>query len=185
MRSAVLDSLSTLLLARRWSAITMTDVAEAAGVSRATLYNEFRSRNGLARSYAIRLTDTIATGVEDAVYSHPDDSYRAIWTGYAGFFAKISTDPLVQSLRTEDPPTDLLKMITVEADFIMDHAVERLAEAFRRSWVQAQPADAELMGKAIVRTALSFISLPAPNGEKAAEDVARFYVPFVEAIRSK
>jgi len=56
MRNGVLDAMQRLLVERRWSTITMADVAKAAGISRGTLYNEFGTRRGLARNYALRLT---------------------------------------------------------------------------------------------------------------------------------
>ncbi|MGQ5228634.1 helix-turn-helix domain-containing protein, partial [Streptomyces sp. yara] len=39
---------------RPWSAVRMVDVAAAAGVSRQTLYNEFGSKDGLARALVRR-----------------------------------------------------------------------------------------------------------------------------------
>ncbi len=55
MRDSVLDAMRDLLLTRDWSAITLSDVARAAGISRQTIYNEFGSRQGLAQGYALRL----------------------------------------------------------------------------------------------------------------------------------
>ena len=48
LRDSVLDAMRDLLLTRDWSAITLSDVARAAGISRQTIYNEFGSRQGLA-----------------------------------------------------------------------------------------------------------------------------------------
>jgi len=57
LRDSVLDAMRELLLSRDWSAITLADVARAAGISRQTIYNEFGSRQGLAQGYALRLAD--------------------------------------------------------------------------------------------------------------------------------
>ena len=137
MRSGVLDAMHGLLLERKWSSITMADVSSAAGISRGTLYNEFHSRGGLARSYALRLTDSIVTGMETAVHAHPGDGYGTLQSAFRDFFNRVDSDPLVRALRTEDAPNDLLRMITVESQFIVDYAAEQLADTFQRSWVCA------------------------------------------------
>ncbi|HZU48205.1 MAG TPA: helix-turn-helix domain-containing protein, partial [Mycobacterium sp.] len=59
LRDSVLDAMRELLLTRDWSAITLADVARAAGISRQTIYNEFGSRQGLAQGYALRLADRL------------------------------------------------------------------------------------------------------------------------------
>src|ERR1700741_2286142 len=55
LRDSVLDAMRDLLLTRDWSAITLADVARAAGISRQTIYNEFGSRQGLGFGYEPRL----------------------------------------------------------------------------------------------------------------------------------
>ncbi len=98
MRETTLDALRELLLERPWPTITMTDVAVAAGMSRQTIYKEFRSRRGLAEGYALRLTDSLVTVIESALYDNPDDVTTALRQGYATFFALSGADPLVLSL---------------------------------------------------------------------------------------
>jgi AcrR family transcriptional regulator/rubredoxin len=61
LRDSILDGMREMLLERDWSAITLTDVARAAGISRQTIYNEFGSRQGLAQGYALRLADRWST----------------------------------------------------------------------------------------------------------------------------
>jgi AcrR family transcriptional regulator len=184
MRTGVLDAMHGLLLERKWSSITMADVSAAAGISRGTLYNEFRSRMGLARSYALRLADGIITGMETAVYAHPGDGYGALQSAFRDFFNRIDSDPLVRVLRTEDAPNDLLRMITVESQFIVDHALEQLSGTFQRSWVSANQHDADVLGHAIVRASLSFLALPPISADDAATAIAQLLAPYIEAIRT-
>ncbi|MGO9385266.1 MAG: TetR/AcrR family transcriptional regulator [Mycobacterium sp.] len=184
MRTGVLDAMHGLLLERKWSSITMADVSSAAGISRGTLYNEFRSRRGLARSYALRLTDSIVTGMETAVYAHPGDGYGTLQSAFRDFFNRIDSDALVRALRTEDAPNDLLRMITVESQFIVDYAAEQLSGTFQRSWVCANHHDANVMGQAIARASLSFLALPPTSVDDAATAIARLLTPYIEAIRT-
>ncbi|MEU5347871.1 MULTISPECIES: TetR/AcrR family transcriptional regulator [unclassified Streptomyces] len=83
-RESLLDAAYTALGRRPWSAVRMVDVAAAAGVSRQTLYNEFGSKEGLARALVRREADAYLAGVERALVSHAEPRERlaaaAEWT---------------------------------------------------------------------------------------------------------
>ena len=63
-RDSLLDAAFAALAHRPWPRIRMVDVARAAGVSRQTLYNEFGSKNGLARALVRRETGAYLRGVD-------------------------------------------------------------------------------------------------------------------------
>jgi AcrR family transcriptional regulator len=182
MHDGVLDALHGLLRNRKWSSITMADVASAAGVSRGTVYNEFQSRRGLARSYALRLTHTIVTGMETRISDHHGDGYGAIYSVFREFFDRAENDPLTQVLRTEDAPNDILRLITIESQFLIDHAGEQLSATFQHSWVNANEYDAEVLGQTVVRAALSFLALPPSDADDAAKGMAHILAPYIESI---
>src|SRR6202045_4379233 len=73
LRDSVLDAMRDLLQTRDWSAITLSDVARAAGISRQTLYNEFGSRQGLALGYAMRLADHLVDEIDHAIRQNEGD----------------------------------------------------------------------------------------------------------------
>src|ERR1700720_3916372 len=77
LRDSVLDAMRDLLLTRDWSAITLSDVARAAGISRQTIYNEFGSRQGLAQGYALRLADRLVDAVHAALEANVGNIYEA------------------------------------------------------------------------------------------------------------
>lgn len=83
-RESLLDAAFTALARRPWSAVRMVDVAAAAGVSRQTLYNEFGSKDGLARALVRREADGYLAGVDRALAGHSDPRDRltatAEWT---------------------------------------------------------------------------------------------------------
>ncbi|WAX78045.1 TetR/AcrR family transcriptional regulator [Streptomyces sp. KMM 9044] len=86
-RESLLDAAYTALARRPWSAVRMVDVAATAGVSRQTLYNEFGSKDGLARALARREADGYLAGVDRALTVHSDPRDRltaaAEWTAAA------------------------------------------------------------------------------------------------------
>ncbi len=86
-RESLLDAAHTALARRPWSAVRMVDVAATAGVSRQTLYNEFGSKDGLARALVRREADGYLAGVDRALTVHSDVRDRltaaAEWTAAA------------------------------------------------------------------------------------------------------
>lgn len=69
-RDALLDAAVTALATLPWAAVRMVDVAALAGVSRQTLYNEFGSKDGLARALVRRAADGYLAGVDRALGAH-------------------------------------------------------------------------------------------------------------------
>ncbi|MGH7436189.1 MAG: TetR/AcrR family transcriptional regulator, partial [Polyangiaceae bacterium] len=53
LRETLLGAATDLLREYKWSEVSMAAVAERAGVSRQTLYNEFGSRDEFAQSYVM------------------------------------------------------------------------------------------------------------------------------------
>jgi AcrR family transcriptional regulator len=180
LRDSVLDAMRDLLLARDWSAITLSDVARAAGISRQTIYNEFGSRQGLAQGYALRLADRLVDGIYAAIDAHVGNVQEAFLQGFRSFFAESAADPLVISLLTGVAKPDLLQIITTDSGPIITRASERLATALTQSWVATSDEDAGVLARAIVRLALSYVSMPPEADHDVAADLARLMTPFAE-----
>jgi AcrR family transcriptional regulator len=180
LRDSVLDAMRDLLQARDWSAITLSDVARAAGISRQTIYNEFGSRQGLAQGYALRLADRLVDGIYAAIDANVGNVHEAFLQGFRSFFAESAADPLVISLLTGVAKPDLLQIITTDSGPIINRASERLATALTQSWVATSDEDAGVLARAIVRLALSYVSMPPEADHDVAADLARLMTPFAE-----
>ena len=180
LRDSVLDAMRDLLLTRDWSAITLSDVASATGISRQTIYNEFGSRQGLAQGYALRLADRLVDTIKETIQANVGDIHAAFLQGFREFFAESAADPLVISLLTGSAKPDLLQLITTDSAPIITRASERLASAFNLSWVAISEADAGVIARAIVRLCLSYVSMPPESNHDVAADLARLMAPFVE-----
>jgi AcrR family transcriptional regulator len=180
LRDSILDGMRELLLSRDWSAITLSDVAKAAGISRQTIYNEFGSRQGLAQAYALRLADRLVDQIDDAIEGNIGDVYAAFLAGFRDFFAESAADPLVISLLTGGTKPDLLQLITTDSGPIISHCSERLTSTFMHSWVKCSDEDAGILARAIVRIAMSYISMPPEADHDVAADLARLLTPAAE-----
>jgi AcrR family transcriptional regulator len=188
LRDSILDGMRDELLTRDWSAITLSHVAKAAGISRQTIYNEFGSRHGLAQAYALRLADRLVDQIEGAIEGNVGDVYAAFAQGFRDFFTESAADPLVISLLTGDFKPDLLQLITTDSGPIITHCSQRLTATFVDSWVKCGEEDAGVLARAIVRLAMSYVSMPPEadsgtspaRGHDVAHDLARLMTPFAE-----
>ena len=180
LRDGVLDAMREELMTKDWSAITLADVARTAGVSRQSIYNEFGSRQGLAQGYALRLADRLVDAVGGAIDGNVGDVHAAFLSGFRAFFADSAADPLVISLLSGAAKPDLLQIITIDSGPIITHCSRRLAEAFLDSWVNSDAADAGVLARAIVRLAISYVSMPPEADHDVAADLARLMTPFAE-----
>lgn len=180
LRAMVLDAMHDLLLSRDWSSITLSDVAGAAGVSRQSIYNEFGSRHGLAQGYALRLADRLVDAIGVAIDGNVGHADAAFLQGFRHFFATSAADPLVISLLTGAAKPDLLQIITTDSAPIITRCSARLTDALLGSWIPIGAQDAGVLARAIVRLAISYVSMPPEADHDVAADLARLMAPFVD-----
>ncbi|MFF8839518.1 TetR/AcrR family transcriptional regulator [Streptomyces sp. NPDC015130] len=98
-REALLDAALAALTHRSWSAVRMADLAVDARVSRQTLYNEFGSKEGLARALVRREADAYLHGVRRllAEPAPPERNLVAVaeWT-----VTRAAARPILRALLT-------------------------------------------------------------------------------------
>ncbi|WP_217246514.1 TetR/AcrR family transcriptional regulator [Streptomyces sp. AC602_WCS936] len=100
-RESLLNAAYLALERRPWSAVRMVDVAAAAGVSRQTLYNEFGSKEGLARALVRREADGYLAGVERALAGGGPGARRDRLTATAEWTVSVARDnALVRAMLT-------------------------------------------------------------------------------------
>lgn len=199
-RDSLLDAAYTALARRPWSAVRMVDVAAAAGVSRQTLYNEFGSKEGLARALVRREADAYLAGVEQALTrpAAPSAGARERLTAAAEWTMSAARDSvLVRALLTgcwsERLPSPTLSAVpsctAVPAqrradgplpspgDFVAlvrDRAVTVLSGAGAGAGAGAARSEAAEMSRTCelaVRLALSCVA--APPGNEGVADLVR------------
>jgi AcrR family transcriptional regulator len=193
-RESLLDAAYTALARRSWSAVRMVDVAAAAGVSRQTLYNEFGSKEGLARALVRREVDGYLAGVERALATHGDARERltaaAEWTA-----ATARENALVRAMLTgcwsERLPSPTLSAVPSSSavpaqrradgplpspgdlvGIVRDRAVAVLAGP---GTPKSDAADLARTCELVVRLAVSCVA--APPGEGGVGELVRIALP--------
>jgi AcrR family transcriptional regulator len=170
VRDSLLDAAFAALGNRPWTAIRMVEVAAAAGVSRQTLYNEFRSKEGLAAALIRRESDTYLAGVDQALAAaardggDPGECYAAAagWTLRSARRSSLIHGALTGGRAQRPPLPDL-------ADALRTRTLDTLVRGFPR----LRPDDIAWACEAALRLTVSYVITPAPTDEDACLRVAQ------------
>ncbi|MEU0304461.1 TetR/AcrR family transcriptional regulator [Streptomyces sp. NPDC006175] len=179
-REALLDSALSALSTLPWTAVRMVDVAARAGVSRQTLYNEFGSKDGLARALIRRAADSYLADVEQTL-----GSVRARGEGPAELArctvraarANVLVMALITGVWGEDLPRPGEPPEGRRADAAPPTATELLTLVRDRAVAALQggpqprdPAELELSCEIALRLAVSYALVPSPAPELSARN---------------
>jgi AcrR family transcriptional regulator len=178
LRDAVMGAVDELVRTRGWKATTMADVADAAGVSRQTLYNEFGARQGLVEAYVTREIRALLDEVSATVRRHADAPHEALKSAFALFLKLASDEPVVQIVLASDGETgEILQLLTAVAQPL---GVAEVSALIAETWPQVHPDDARLVADTLVRLAISHALYPAAAPAAVAGDIGRMLEPFVD-----
>lgn len=182
LRQSVFDAVHDLQTDKNWSAITMSQIARAAGMSRQTLYNEFGSRRSVAQEYILSLVGGYLDQVETDIAEHAGDADLALEVAFRTFLTAAAADPMVRSAIDGTAPDEVLRLLTSEAGPLLSSASERLADIFGESWGGLPRDEAKRLGRHLVRHALSYVTIAPGTEEDPAADMSRLLAPAVERI---
>jgi AcrR family transcriptional regulator len=180
LRDMLLDAARQLLSEHRWANVTMADVAAAAGVSRQTLYNEFRSRDEFAQAFVLHEEARLITAVEATIRTHLDDPAQALTKAFDVFLTAAAEDPIIRRVLSEDGADGMLPLVTTRGRPVVEGAVARLAEIILSCWPHASHGDVELLSECLVRLAISYAMLPAGPATMTATSIATLLGPYIE-----
>lgn len=161
----------------------MTEVAEEAGLSRQTLYNEFGSRAELAQAYVIREADSMLEAVAEAVLATPDPR-DALEAAFEVFLSAAERHPVLVAISTDDGNNELLALVTVRGGPLLVEVTRELAPVLRANWEFLRDDDIELMVETMVRLAISHAALPTGSPRRTAEAMTRVLGPYLDELVS-
>jgi AcrR family transcriptional regulator len=182
LRNTLLDAACDQLRSHRWADVTMADIALAAGVSRQTLYKEFRSRDQFAQVLVMREADRFLLAVDHAVSAHLDDPASALAAAFDVFLQAAAENPLVRAIVHGRGAEELLALFTTHGQPLVERAAERLTAVIRASWPLVPHGDAELLSECLVRLAISYAALPKGPTSMTANSVATLLGPYIERL---
>jgi AcrR family transcriptional regulator len=179
VRDRIVEAVDALVRSRGWDATRMADVAAAAGVSRQTVYNEFRNRDELVQAYVLREIETLIESVEAHVRTHADDARQAL-SGAFGLFLKLASDePLVRIIVADAAGDEVIRLLTATG---LSVATSRVGALIVEVWPQVERSDAALLAESLARLAISHALSPTTDPDETAAAVTRMLGPFVTEI---
>lgn len=185
LRETILRATDDLVAVHPWSEVTMAQVAQAAGVSRQTVYNEFGSRSELAVAYAAWAGDQLLDEVERCVAEHRDDLQEACVAAFTVFLDLGAGHPLVRALGASTGAESLAAVIaTAEGQPIVAGATERLSSIITSTWPDLPVDLVPIASEVLVRLAVSHLIQPAGRPEDAAAHVAVVLGPFLAQLQA-
>jgi AcrR family transcriptional regulator len=165
---------------KAWSEITMSNIAEFAGVSRQTLYKEFGSRAEFAQAFVIHEGERFLDDVDAAVRERLDDPRAAVGAALQQFLRAAGEDPLVHILLSDDGTGGMLPFVTPQGMPVVQWATARLTTTIEEGWPQAPPAKVKLLAESLVRLAISYITAPSEAPETTADKAGELLGPFID-----
>lgn len=184
-RAAIVAAARDLTVTRGWAAVRMSTVAELAGVSRQTVYNEYGGRAGLADAMALAEIERFVAGVRAALFAHGGRVRAAVAAAVRFTLDEAAANPLIRVILTSsrggaDP---LLAYLTTRSDVVMAQAAVPLLE-----WASVflPPLPAEELAFAVdtvIRLVVSHIVLPLRPSEQTADALAGLVLLLLEASR--
>jgi len=180
LRETLFGAARDQLEAKAWSEITMSNIAETAGVSRQTLYKEFGNRAEFGQAFVIHEGERFLDDVDAAVREHLDDPRAAVGAALAKFLHAAGEDPLVHILLSDDGTGGMLPFVTTQGMPVVQWATARLTATIESGWPQAPPAKVKLLAESLVRLAISYITAPSEAPEATAAKAGELLGPFID-----
>jgi AcrR family transcriptional regulator len=185
LRDTILRATDELVAEHGWPAVTMAQVANRAGVSRQTVYNEMGTRQGLARDYALWAADQLLDDVERCLALHRHDLQEAVIAAFAMFLDQAPEHPLLRALVATSGAEDLVAMLSPPAmSPLVDAAAERLGTILSSTWPALPADDVALLAEVSVRLGLSHLLLPTATPATAAARAGRALGPFLARMQA-
>ncbi len=174
LRDTIVDAARAQTIAAGWDGVRMGGVAQAAGVSRQTVYNEFGSKAGLAEALARREVDRFVGEVRAALDAHGADVRAAAYAAIRHTLAAAADNPLVKAILTSarGGSDELLPYLTTRSELVLAESSAALLEWADRHLPEGDRAARAFAADTIVRLVVSHIVLPRSPVDETADQLA-------------
>lgn len=173
-RNRLLDAAVRLTTEVGWSNVTMSKLADVAGVSRQTVYNEIGSKPELVQAMIVRELERFLSLVDGAFDEHPDDLVAAIRKVVCDVLTRACDNPLLVAVvsATHGADTELLPYLTTHSEWMLDGAKATLQARLVDYDLAFEPQEIEIAADILVRAVLSNIMSPSGSPDSVADGIA-------------
>lgn len=157
-----------------WSAVTMTKLAERAGVSRQTVYNEVGSKSELGEALVMRELIGFLDVVEKAFADQPHDVVEALRAAAYGVLRMAPDNALLQAIvsASHGGANDLLPLLTTRSDALVGVTKDVLGRRLRDYEIGMEEQEFQAAVDMLVRVVLSHVMHPTADPQRTADDIA-------------
>ena len=174
VRRRVLAVAAPLAVEPGWERVRLTALADACGLSRATLHREFGSKRGIAAALVEGTTDRLVSRASEALH-RPGSVEAGIVAAFDVAVEHTASDPLLASVLAGRPHcgTDLLALVTIDSTPIHDKARDVLVRYLRRRLPTVPRTVTEDAADTVVRLVAGHLSAPVLDDAAMRERLAR------------
>ncbi|WP_232221712.1 TetR/AcrR family transcriptional regulator [Nocardioides sp. J54] len=174
LRDRLLEAAVQVMTTDGWGRVTMARLADHAGVSRQTVYNEIGTKNDLAEAMVMRELDRFLDGVAQSFDAHPDDLIAAIRDSAQRVLEYAEDNALLHAVvsATHGADTELLPLLTTHSEYLLEGAKLVIRERVAAYDVQLPPQRLDASIDMVVRVVLSHVMQPSADPARTADDIA-------------
>ena len=153
-----------------WQSITMARLAQRAGVSRQTVYNEIGSKSELAEAVVLDELARFLAVVDEGFDRHSRSVAKALQAAVLGVLERARDSALMVAIvsSTSGAETELLPPLTTRSTSLLDAARSVVAARVSDYNVAADERTLDAAIDMLVRTVLSHVMQPSDTPEKSA-----------------
>lgn len=173
----VLSVAAELTLEAGWAGLTMGKLADRAGVSRQTVYNEVGSKAQLAEEMVMVELAKFLAVVDRAFDQCPHDLVAAIRAACRGVLELAHGNALLQAVvsATYGAETELLPLLTTPNDALVLTATDAVRRRVATYQVDIDDRHLDASIDMVVRLVLSHVVHPVGEPQDTADDIAWIY----------
>jgi AcrR family transcriptional regulator len=173
-RQRILDAAVELVAESGWSSITMGGLADRAGVSRQTVYNEIGTKQELADAVVLDELGRFLAVVEVGFGRHPRDLRAGLRAAVEGVLERSADSALLRAIvtATSGGDTELLPPLTTRASSLIEAATAVVDARISAYDVTADARTRATVVDVLVRTVLSHVMQPAGSPRSTATRLA-------------
>jgi AcrR family transcriptional regulator len=175
LRDRLLDAAAAITAQDGWGAVTMAKLADEAGVSRQTVYNELGSKTNIAEELVMRELGRFLDIVRGRMAAEAD-LVPALRSACEGTLEEAARNPLLKAVldSAHTGGSDLLPLLTTESQGLIERARSVVIDTVARQQFDTGLDERELVlaVDTVIRLVLSHVMQPEKDPAEIADDIA-------------
>jgi len=172
-RDRLINAAITLTTEGGWAGVTMAKLAEHAGVSRQTVYNEIGTKAELAEAMILRELERFLGCVTRAFETHSEDLLSAIRAASYDALERAQDNRLLHAIvsATHGADTELLPLLTTHSHGMLGFTRELVREQVDTFDHGLSSDELDIAIDMVVRVVLSHVMQPMGTPDQAADGI--------------